>query len=95
MPSCWHHLDGMIRTQIQFTVEQHRQLKRWAAALGVSVSEAVRRCVAERLAGERGEPTRADRVREARAVFGKYADPAGRSRVARDHDEELARAYRA
>jgi hypothetical protein len=84
----------MIRTQIQFTAEQHRRLKQWAASLGVSISEVVRRCVTERLAGERLEPTRADRVREARAAFGKYADHAGRSRVARDHDDELARAYR-
>lgn len=85
----------MIRAQIQFTPDQHRRLKRWAASLGISVSEAVRRCVVERLASEQAEPSRADRVREARAVFGKYADPGGRSRVARDHDDELARAYRA
>lgn len=85
----------MIRTQIQFTGEQHRRLKRWAASLGISVSEAVRRCVVERLASEQTEPSRADRVREARAVFGKYADAGRRSRVAREHDDELARAYHA
>jgi hypothetical protein len=32
-------------------------------------------------------------VREAMAVVGKYADPAGPSRVSRDHDEHLTDAY--
>lgn len=83
----------MIRTQIQLTEEQHNQLKRWAHNRGISLSEAVRRCVAERLAAEPTELSRADRVREASAVFGKYADPGGPSRVAKNHDEHLNEAY--
>jgi hypothetical protein len=83
----------MVRTQIQLTEEQHERLKRWAQARGISLAEAVRRCVAERLASEATEGGRADRVREALAVVGKYADPAGPSRVARDHDEHLKDAY--
>ena len=83
----------MMRTQIQLTEEQHRRLKRWAHRLGISLSEAVRRCVADRLAAEGPEAGRADRVREARAVIGKYADPAGTSRVAADHDDHLAETY--
>ena len=59
----------------------------------ISLAEAVRRCVAERLASEASEGGRTDRVREALAVVGKYADPAGPSRVARDHDEHLRDAY--
>lgn len=85
----------MMRTQIQLTEDQHRRLKRWASSLGISLSEAVRRCIADRLAVEPGDTTRATRVREARAVVGKYADPGGKSRVARDHDAHLAEAYRA
>ena len=85
----------MIRTQIQLTEEQHRQLKRWARRQGVSMAEAVRRCVGDRLASELGPSRRAERVQEALAVCGGYRDPAGRSTVAKDHDAALADAYRA
>lgn len=57
------------------------------------MSEAIRRCVSERLAGERLELGRDGLVREALAVVGKYADPADPSRVARDHDEHLSDAF--
>ena len=85
----------MVRTQIQLTESQHRAMKRWAGRLGISLAEAIRRCVADRLSRDEALAGPADRVREARAVIGKYADPAGRSRVARDHDDHLADAYRA
>ena len=84
----------MVRTQIQLTEEQHRLLKRWAGRLGISLAEAVRRCVADRLAVEQLEAGHAERVREACAVIGKYADPEGTSRIAKEHDEHLAQAYR-
>jgi hypothetical protein len=84
----------MVRTQIQFEEAQHRWLKRWASRLGVSVSEAVRRCVADRQAAEVTTADRASRLRDARAVCGKYTDPSGPSRVAKEHDRHLATAYR-
>lgn len=83
----------MIRTQVQLSEDMHRHLKRWANRLGISMSEAVRRCVAERLAAERLELGREELVREALAVVGKYADPAGSTHVAVEHDDELAKAY--
>jgi hypothetical protein len=83
----------MIRTQIQLTDDQHSKLRRWAQSRGISLSEAVRRCVDDRLAAEPAEHTRVYRVREASVVFGKYADPGGSSRVAKDHDEHLNDAY--
>lgn len=89
----------MIRTQIQLLPEQHKALKRWADRLGISLAEAIRRCVSDRLGREEGEGAggRADRVREALAVVGKYRDRgrAGKSRVAQDHDDHLADAYEA
>ena len=85
----------MIRTQIQLPPEQHRALKRWADRLGISLAEAVRRCVTDRLSREGAGSGSADRVREALAVVGKYRDRAGKSRVARDHDDHLTDAYRA
>lgn len=84
----------MIRTQIQLSPEQHRALKRWADRLGISLAEAVRRCVAERLNRDAEGGSRQDRARDALAIVGKYKDPRGKSRVARDHDEHLADAYR-
>lgn len=83
----------MIRTQIQLTPEQYKSLKRWADRLGISLAEAVRRCVSDRLSREAGGAERSDRVREALAVVGKYRDRAGKSRIARDHDDVLADSY--
>lgn len=84
----------MVRTQIQLPEEQYRRLRRWSGRLGVSLSEAVRRCLAEHLAREEATPSREERVRAALAVCGKYADPKGPSRVAADHNRHLAEAYR-
>ncbi|HEX9690744.1 MAG TPA: hypothetical protein VGA22_01460 [Gemmatimonadales bacterium] len=81
----------MLRFQIQLTEAQHGALKRWADRLGISFAEAVRRCVADRLAREEASATKADRVREAQAVVGKYAS--GRSDVAERHDDYLTDAF--
>ena len=85
----------MHRTQIQLTDDQYRQLKRWAGRLDISLSEAVRRCVADRLGREPVNEERTRQVSEALGVVGKYADPTRSSRVAKQHDEHLARAFRA
>jgi hypothetical protein len=84
----------MVRTQVQLTEEQYRRLKRWSRRLGISLSEAVRRCVTERLSTEEQAPSRAERVRAALALAGKYVDPEGATRVGIDHDRYLAEAYR-
>lgn len=81
----------MVRTQIQLTEAQYRALKRWADRLGISLAEAVRRCVAERLDREQATAGRAERVREAAGVVGKYAS--GQSDVARRHDDYLDDAF--
>lgn len=81
----------MMRTQIQLTERQHRRLKRWADWLGISLSEAVRRCVEDRLAQEQLEPGHSDRVREALDVVGKFGS--GRSDVAERHDDYMADAF--
>lgn len=83
----------MVRTQVQLTEEQHRKVKEWARSLGISFSEAVRRCIAYRMASREAAGDRQARMREALAVVGKYADDS-RSRVAKDHDDVLAEAYR-
>ncbi len=84
----------MVRAQIQLPEDQHRRLRRWARQRGISLSEAVRRCVAEQLAQDGLSPTREDRVQAALAVCGRYAGRPGSSRVAVEHDRHLADAYR-
>ena len=83
----------MVRTQIQLTEAQYRQLKRWAARLEISLSEAVRRCVQDRLSRPEHGTQRDQLVRQAVVISEKYSDPEGRSRVAMDHDAHLAKAY--
>jgi len=84
----------MIRTQIQLPPDQHRALKRWATDRGISLAEAVRRCVASQLERDEASGGRPARVREALSVIGRYQDPEGPSHVAKDHDDHLADAYR-
>lgn len=81
----------MVRLQIQLEDSQHRALKRWANRLGISFSEAVRRCVAEQLARNEGSSGRSDRVHEARSIIGKYGS--GRSDISERHDDFLAEGF--
>jgi Arc/MetJ-type ribon-helix-helix transcriptional regulator len=80
----------MVRTQIQLTEQQHRRLRRWVRARGISLSEAVRRDVTAHLAREASAPSRQHLARAALAVCGKYEDPRGDARVAAKHDRHLA-----
>ncbi len=84
----------MVRRQIQLTEEQDRQLSRWAARLGISFAEAVRRCIAERLSAEEAVSNRKALIRDALAVLGAYEDPDGLSHIALDHDQYLSEATR-
>ena len=83
----------MVRVQIQLDQARHRQLKKRAKRLGVSVAELVRRSIDADFQSREGDAT-ADRVRRALSVVGKYADPEGATHIARDHDTVLAEAYR-
>jgi hypothetical protein len=84
----------MVRTQIQLHEDQYRELRRWSQALGISLSEAIRRCVAERTAREGRTPSYGERVKRVLALAGKYRDREGRTDVAERHDAYLAAAYR-
>ena len=92
--SCCNYVAIMMRTQILLTREQHRELKRWAQQRNISLAEAVRRCVQERLAAEQAAPTRATMVREALSAAGAYRDPESATTIAREHDKHLVKAYR-
>ena len=83
----------MVRTQIQLTETQHRKLSHYSRRLGISLSEAIRRCVNAQLEHDRTAPAREERVRAALAVCGKYRDARGETQVALDHDRFLEDAY--
>ncbi len=76
----------MIRTQIQLTEEQARQLKRLAAERGVSLAEVVRQAI-DRTLEQDERAIRWDRALEAvrRSHF-----RSGKSDISERHDEYLA-----
>jgi predicted secreted protein len=77
----------MIRTQIQLTEEQARELKRLAGERGVSVAAIIREAV--EMAIDAGDP--AGRWQRALAVVGAYRS--GRSDVGAEHDRHLAEVF--
>ena len=80
-------MEAMVRTQIQLTDDQSAALHRIARQRGVSVS-ALMREAADRIIAS---PASGRRERALRAV-GAFAS--GRANVSRDHDDELADAFR-
>ena len=83
----------MVRLQIQLEATQHRQVRRRAKRLGVSVAEVIRRCVEAQLLADTSDDA-SERARRALSAAGKYVDPAADPTVARRHDAALAEAYR-
>ena len=81
----------MVRTQIQLTERQARELKRMAAREGVSMAEVIRRAVDAKIRGGSGEVPWQERVRRAQAAMGKFRS--GLKDVAKRHDDYLAEEY--
>ncbi|MBM3500493.1 MAG: ribbon-helix-helix domain-containing protein [Armatimonadetes bacterium] len=81
----------MVRTQVQFTEEQHRRLKAQAYQRGVSISELVREAVDEKLrrrtAVKPTDPTQSAWL----ALIGCGHDTA--TDVSTNHDKYLAEIY--
>ncbi len=77
----------MVRTQVQFTEAQARQLKSAAQREGTSVAEFVRQCVERRLAEEPED--RGALYSAAAELVGRFDDPAGASDLSLSHDRHL------
>jgi post-segregation antitoxin (ccd killing protein) len=80
----------VIRTQVQLTEEQARQLRRLAAERGVSVAQLIRESVEallERSAVSRDQELR----RRAMAAAGRFRS--GQGDIATRHDDYLVEAY--
>ena len=77
----------MVRTQIQLTESQARELKKLTAARGVSMAELIRQGVDALL---RSKPLRDDEElrKRALALAGKFRS--GKSDISRNHDKYLA-----
>ncbi len=84
----------MNRVDIRFSDTEHRQLKQWARRHGISVAEAVRRCVARQLEKEAEDSSWEERVRLALAACGRHRERADVRTVGRDYDRHLAVIYR-
>ena len=82
----------MIRTQIQLTEAQYRELRRLAAETGSSMAEIVRRALDRALSV--GAPSRRDLYRQAAEIVGAFPDRRGAADVAREHDAYLDEAFR-
>ena len=79
----------MVRTQIQFPEDDLKELRREAAEEGVSVSEVVRRYVAEGRQAK-GKPSRAELWERASRAIGKFNS--GLSDLGRRHDDYFVEA---
>ena len=90
-PQKCNHEVAMVRTQIQLTERQARELKRMAAREGVSMAEIIRRAVDAKIREGAREIPWEERVRRARSAMGKFHS--GLKDVARRHDHYLAEAY--
>jgi len=82
----------MIRTQIQLTEEQMRNLRRAARAQGVSVAEMVRRLVERGIADELKD--RHTLYESASRLVGGFRDRSEAADVSERHDAYLDEAYR-
>jgi hypothetical protein len=81
----------MVRTQIQLTERQARELRRIAAREGVSMAEIIRKAVDDRILERAGEASRENRIRRALDAVGKFRS--GVKDVAERHDAYLADAF--
>jgi hypothetical protein len=81
----------MVRTQIQLTEQQARQVKTTAKETGVSVAELIRQCVDEGLA--RRHTSRASLYERASRLVGSCRDPEGADDLSSNHDRYLDEAF--
>jgi hypothetical protein len=82
----------MIRTQIQLEPTQERLVRRYAEKEGISMAEAIRRCI-DRTLGKGEWDDMAERYRTAAAMVGSLRSKTRDSDLSERHDEYLDEAY--
>jgi metal-responsive CopG/Arc/MetJ family transcriptional regulator len=83
----------MVRTQIQIPADQHQRLKDLAHQRGISLSELIRRILAEKLEDDALALDAPARLQAVLAVCGPHRDPAGITDVGHQHDTHLSDAF--
>ena len=81
----------MVRTQVYFSEEQHRALRRAARREGISMTALLRRMVERELLGRATQP---DYSKDAIMAIRRPWQELGRSDISENHDEALAEAFR-
>jgi hypothetical protein len=81
----------MIRTQVQLTPEQVKNLKRLSAATGQSIAELVRQGVDQMFAGK-GAPSREEQRQRSLQALGRFKSR--RIDIGREHDRYLAEIFK-
>jgi Ribbon-helix-helix protein, copG family len=81
----------VIRTQIQLTERQARRLRAHARDLGISLAEAIRRCVDRNLSDDM--PDRAALYDRAARLVGRFSPRRGARDLSRRHDRYLGEAF--
>lgn len=79
----------MVRTQVYFSEEQHRELRQAARREGISMTALLRRMVERELLGKLTSQDYAKEAVMALADLGR----SGRSDISENHDEALAEAF--
>jgi 16S rRNA U516 pseudouridylate synthase RsuA-like enzyme len=80
----------MVRTQIQLTEEQSRQLRRMAAQRGVSLARLIRECIEYQL---RNVIVRDESEQRHRAIMASGSFSSKEGDLSEKHDQYLAEAY--
>ncbi len=80
----------MVRTQIQLTEEQARELKRIAALRGLSMAELIRQSV-DQFIQTTADPPRQEKIQKLMEVAGKYSVEI--EDLAENHDDYLDEIY--
>jgi len=81
----------MIRTQIQLSEEQSRELRRIASDRGLSIAEVIRRFV--NLGLRQQGVGRGDRYQRAARLIGQFPDRHRADNLGADHDSYLDEAF--
>ena len=84
----------MLRTQIQLTEEQMRELKAQAEARNVSISELIRQSVDQWIAASKGISL-SERRKRAIAIAGRFRSGNPGENVSQEHDTFLAEIFSA
>ncbi len=82
----------MIRTQIQLTEEQSKNLKKIAALRGLSIAKLIRQGIDQVLRSDTSTLSQDDRKQRALAAAGRFRSTTGD--LSTNHDKHLIEAFR-